>query len=112
MPAALQDKARVIQEVEPIVELLADVKRELETLPRSAVATRQLGVIICKLVAWRETYEPRVGNTEQNDDINEVPQRDEIDRVLKAYRRNGYFGLTDREKYVLEFFDRHYSKAA
>lgn len=107
----LTEKARIIKEVEPVAELLEDIKAQLDELPRSSVATRQLAVIICKLRTWQETYEPRTGS-EQKEELGEVPPREEIDRVLKAYRRNGYFGLTDREKYVLEFFDRHYSKAA
>lgn len=107
----LADKARVIQQVEPVVELLHEIRAELDDLPRSAVATRQLSVIICKLVAWRETYEPKAG-LDKEEEISAVPDRDEIDRTLKAYRRGGFFNLTDREKHVLQFFDQHYGKAA
>jgi hypothetical protein len=111
MPQTLIEKARIIREVEPIVDMLNELKQQLDQLPRTAVATRQLGVIICKLVAWRETYEPRAG-AEQSEVVSAVPDRDEIDHTLKAYRRNGYFGLTDREKYVIDFFDKNYRNAA
>lgn len=107
----LQEKAVIINEVQPVAELLTEIKGRLEELPRTAVAARQLSVIICKLEAWREQYVPKVCE-EPKPLLSEVPQREEIDKALKAYRRTGYFGLNERQKKVIEFFDQHYAKAA
>lgn len=99
------EKARIIKEVDPIKELLCEVRDRLTEIPRSATAARQLAVIINKLDGWKQTYEPsfEIAQTKRGE-----IDRDEIDRALKAYRRNGYFGLTDREKEAIEFFDRNY----
>lgn len=102
---AMLEKARIIKEVEPIKELLCEVHDRLNEIPRSATAARQLAVIINKLDGWKQTYEPsREAPPPRRGEID----RDEIDKALKAYRRNGYFGLTDREKEAIEFFDRNY----
>lgn len=107
----LAEKANVINEVEPIIELLNELRGRLESLPRTTVAARQLSVIACKLEAWHEQYVPRVCE-EPKPLLSEVPQREEIDKALKAYRRGGYFSLNERQKKVIEFFDKHYAKAA
>lgn len=52
------DKQKVISEVEPIIELLAEVHDRLTAIPRSATAARQLSVLIAKLRAWKIAYEP------------------------------------------------------
>lgn len=100
------EKARIIKEVEPIKELLCEVHDRLNEIPRSATAARQLSVIINKLEGWKQTYQPVAREEPEVDHID--ISRDEIDRALKAYRRNGYFGLSDREKKAIEFFDRNY----
>lgn len=99
------EKARVIKEIEPIKELLCEVHDRLTEIPRSATAARQLSVIINKLEGWKQAYQP--GSREPESKKEEI-DRTEIDAALKAYRRSGYFGLTDREKQAIEFFDRHY----
>lgn len=99
-----QEKARIIKEVEPIKELLCEVRDRLHELPRSATAARQLAVIINKLDGWKQTYEPQHEPPQKRGEF----ERDEIDKALKAYRRNGFFGLTAREKEAIEFFDRNY----
>lgn len=109
------EKAKVIHEVQPIRELLAEVHSRLQEIPRSSVAARQLSVIIAKLEVWHKTYGP----TEHHEPVGHpqnvsIMQREfsltDTDKALTAYKRHGYFGLSDREKAIIQWFDRRYNQ--
>lgn len=97
-------------EVAAIIEMLTEVKTRLDALPRTTTASRQLQVITSKLDTWRRMHSPQeaLKAVEESREESTVPSHEEIDRVLKAYRRNGFFGLSDRDKYVISYFDKHY----
>lgn len=117
MADALKVKVEVFQEVEPILELLREVHGRLDALPRSTVAARQLHLIISRLATWKTAYEPLQAKPKADVAILPTnpsagalapPSRYEIDLALKSYRRNSYFGLSEREKFCIEYFDKTY----
>lgn len=102
MSEALEAKAKIAEDVGELREMLADICLRLAQQPRSAVATRQLKYILSKMDQWLASFGPK-----PEVDTSE-PDRDEIDSMLIAYREKGYRGLSQRERFVLEFFDRRY----
>ena len=95
-------KLTVAKDVADLRELLAELCLRLSAQPRSAVASRQLKYILSKMDQWLASFGPK-----PEVDISE-PARDEIDDALLAYREKGWRGLSQRERYVVEWFDREY----
>ena len=54
------EKANVVDEVLPIIDLLREVQTKLDSIPRSVTAARQLRVIITKLEGWYQTHTSNV----------------------------------------------------
>lgn len=54
----MSTKYEVIHEVEPIIDLLEEIKIKLDAIPRSTTASRQLNVQINKLRAWYVAFQP------------------------------------------------------
>lgn len=95
-------KLTIIREVEPVKDLLVEIKSKLQDTPRSKYAAQNLSQIINKLDKFSETFMPQ--KTASVD-----PSRQEIDEVLIRYKEQGYFALSEREKFVINYFDRNYN---
>lgn len=101
------EKDDLIAEVETITEMLGEAQNRLATLPRTATAARQLSVIVNRLEGWKRTFGPT-----KNAPIpkGERFSHQEVDRALKAYRKFGYFQLSDEQKEAIQWFDQHYGQ--
>ena len=102
MSEVLDAKSKLATEVKDIRDLLAEVCQRLAKLPRSTVATRQLSLILSKMDQWLAEFGPKPAVDESE------PNRDEIDDALSAYRDRGFVGLTVRQRFIIEWFDRNY----
>lgn len=103
------EKDDLIAEVESITELLTETQERLSQLPRTSTASKQLSVILNRLEGWRRTFGPTKHLP--------IPKGErfghqEVDKALKAYRKYGYFGLTEDQKEAIQWFDKHYSITA
>lgn len=105
-----QNKQSIFAETLPISELLQETYQKLQHQPRSTVACRQLAVIIGHLDIWQKRYMPDLTAASSSDDPNLPYSRNQIDDALKTYRENGYFGLPDEKKQILDWFDNNYVK--
>lgn len=110
----LKQKLEIFREVEPILELLREVHLRLDGIPRTNVASRQLHLLIAKLASWKTTFEPLQiqevpGHTPEPPSM---PTLDEMQRAMKKYGNVGFYGLTDREKLCVLYFDRQARKQA
>jgi hypothetical protein len=102
MTETLEAKAKLATEVAALRGMLAELCIQFSTQPRSAVATRQLKYILSKMDQWLATFGPK-----PEVDITD-PTREEIDDALLAYREKGFRGLSARERFVIEWFDKEY----
>ncbi|ABL96741.1 hypothetical protein BcepF1.010 [Burkholderia phage BcepF1] len=118
-PRAKEVKQSVFLQASPAKDQLIAVYRELQKIPRTMVARRQLGVIISNLNTWQQRYMPEASiptwETMEFDagldqaDKNRFPYtRAEIDLMLKKYREVGYLGMDSEEKKILAWYDEHY----
>jgi 5-bromo-4-chloroindolyl phosphate hydrolysis protein len=99
------EKETIIQEVETIAEMLTEATDRLAELPRTATAARQLSVIVNRLEGWKRTYGPTKHLPIPK---GERFSHQDVDRALKAYRKYGYFGLSEEQKEAVRWFDEHY----
>lgn len=102
MSETLEAKAKLSEEVAALRGMLAELCLKFAEQPRSAVATRQLKYILSKMDQWLATFGPK-----PELDMSE-PSREEVDDALLAYREKGFRGLSARERFVIEWFDRRY----
>lgn len=102
------ERESIIAEVETITEMLTEATDKLATLPRTATAARQLAVIANRLEGWQRTYGPtKTAPIPKGERFS----RQEVDKALKAYRKYGYFGLSEDQKEAIRWFDEHYHQS-
>lgn len=101
-------KNAIFAETLPIRELLEETLRKLQMQPKTTVACRQLAVIVDHLSVWQKRYMPDLAAAIDKTSPENPYTREQLDTMLSAYRQNGYFGLTDEQKVMIDWFDRNY----
>lgn len=100
------EKDHLIAEVETITELLYETRERLQEVPRTTTAVKQLNAIVNRLESWKRTFGPTKHAPIPK---GERFSHQEVDRALKAYRKYGYFGLSEDQKEAIQWFDKHYA---
>lgn len=101
-----KEKQSVFEKTLPIKADLVKILHELEVIPRTTVAARQLSVIISHLEIWQKRYMPEPEEVIYQG--HQAYSRVKVDSVLAKYREQGYFALDQEEKKVIEWFDEKY----